>query len=218
MIPAQAFYLLRHGESEANVLNVAAGGGVNSPLTLAGKTQADKLAPFMTSLVIKPSRIFHSPQIRAKETAERVNKFMNLSMTEIPLLHEHSLGGWEGQSWEIIKPKIYANETAPGGESRSDFAKRIKGVMDEIMAEDHGAPPLIVAHGGTFHAIGKLYEWKFGPMANCQLHLFTPDPSHEVFPWQIDQFDIFGPELKQTRSEYCPRARSESLKVADGKF
>jgi probable phosphoglycerate mutase len=209
MIPAQAFYLLRHGESEANVLNIAAGGGVNSPLTQAGKHQADKLANFMASLEIKPSRIFHSPQIRAKETAERVNKNLNLSMTEIPLLHEHNLGEWEGKSWEIIRPKIYANETAPGGESRSDFSKRIKTVMDEILAEDHGAPPLIVAHGGTFHAIGKLYEWPFGAMANCHLHFFSPDPSHPPFPWEIWQFDIFGPTLKQTRSEYCPRSRSK---------
>lgn len=207
MIPARPFYLLRHGESEANVLNVAAGGGVDSKLTQAGEHQADKLAPFMTTLEIKPSRIFHSPQIRAKETARRVNREMNLSMTEIPTLHEHSLGEWEGKSWEIIKPLVYANQTAPGGESRSDFAARIKKVMDVILAEDYGTPPLIVAHGGTFHAIGKLYDWPFGVMHNCHLHYFSPDETHAPFPWQLWQFDVTGSGLKKTRSEFCPQSK-----------
>lgn len=207
MIPLRPFYLLRHGESEANVLNVAAGGGVDSPLTQAGQIQADKLAPHMLTLESKPSRIFHSPQIRAKETARRVNAHMNLPMTEIPTLHEHNLGEWEGKSWDVIKPLVYGNERAPGGESRSDFAARIKKVMDDILGQDYGAPPLIVAHGGTFHAIGKLYEWQFGPIHNCHLHFFAPDDSHPAFPWQLYQFDLSGPGLKQTRSEFCPRSR-----------
>lgn len=210
MIRPLPFYLLRHGESEANVLNIAAGGGVDSPLTSLGKDQADKLGAVLDQLPMRPTRIFHSPQSRARETAQRVNRTLNLSMTEIPKLHEHSLGGWEGQSWTIIKPLVYGNQTAPGGESRSDFATRIRKVLDEILTDDLDGPPLIVAHGGTFHAIGKMYEWEFGHMQNCHLHLFNPDVSHAAFPWELWQYDVRGDVLAKTRSEYCPQFRKAS--------
>ena len=58
MIPAIPFYLLRHGESEANIKNLAAGGGVDSPLSQLGKQQADTLAPYMLKLQIRPQKFF----------------------------------------------------------------------------------------------------------------------------------------------------------------
>lgn len=208
MIPAIPFYLLRHGESEANIKNLTAGGGVDSPLSQLGKQQADTLAPYMLKLQVRPSKIFHSPQIRAKETAQRVNKHLGLDMIEIPTLHEHNLGEWEGKSWDVIKPLVYANQTAPGGESRSDFAVRIKKVLDEILTPDLDGPPLLVAHGGTFHAIGKLYEWPFGPIKNCHLHLF--EPGEGKVPWRLSQFDARGEYITQSQSEFCPRLKRAS--------
>ncbi len=209
MIPAIPFYLLRHGESEANIKNLAAGGGVDSPLSQLGKQQADTLAQYMLKLQIRPSKIFHSPQIRAKETAARVNKHLGLEMIEIPTLHEHSLGEWEGKSWEVIKPLVYANQRAPGGENRSDFAERVKKVLDVILTPDLESPPLIVAHGGTFHAIGKMYEWEFGAMKNCHLHLFEPAPEQNI-PWRLSQFEPRGEYLTQMQSEFCPLLRQAS--------
>ncbi len=203
MLPQTPFYLLRHGESEANVKHLVAGAGVNSPLTAAGKAQADDLANYMDKLAVRPSRIFHSPQIRARETAERVNRVMGLHMTESHDLHEHNFGDWENTSWELVKDRVYANERPPNGENRSDFAVRVKRVLDEILAQEFETPPLIVAHGGTFHAIAKLYEWPMGPMRNCHLHFYSP-LAHATFPWEIWQHDISGKDLLRTRSQYCP--------------
>jgi probable phosphoglycerate mutase len=211
MIPAIPFYLIRHGESEANIKNIAAGGGVDSPLSQLGKQQADALAPFMPKLPVRPSKIFHSPQIRAKETAQRINRHLNLEMIEVPELHEHLLGEWEGLSWNTIKPLVYADQEAPGGESMTTFSKRVKAVLDRILTHDLDAPPLIAAHGGTFHAIGKLYNWSFGHIKNCHLHFFDPAPS--PIPWQLWQFDAHGEYFPKTRSEFCPVYLSDSEKA-----
>lgn len=206
MIPSVPFYLIRHGESEANVLNLVAGGAVDSPLTDIGRAQADALSAYMVDhLPVRPRHLFHSPQIRAKETAQRVNAKLNLAMTEIDDLREHMMGDWEGKDWTVIRPHIMADERAPNGESRTDFSKRIKRVLDEILAIDPETPPLIVAHGGTFHAIGKLYEWKFGAMQNCHLHLFSPDGTAQSIPWELFQFDISNDQLIQQRSPFCPK-------------
>lgn len=203
MIPPVPFYLLRHGESEANVTGLVAGAGVDSPLTALGRAQADDLGNYMKRLEAIPSRIFHSPQIRAKETAQRVNRHLDLEMTEIFDLREHDFAAWEGLPWEQVREKVHADEQAPGGESRSDLARRIKKVLDEILDTPHATPPLIVAHGGTFHAIAKLYQWQFGAIRNCHLHRFDP-AAHPVFPWEVWQHDISGNQILRNRSAYCP--------------
>ncbi len=203
ILPQKSFYLLRHGQSEANVRNAVAGGNLDSPLTDLGIQQARDLANTVHHLAVKPSRIYHSSLSRAADTARLVNESLNLDMIEMDNLREHVFGDWENTHWPTIKERVDQGMEPPNGETYLEFAMRIKTALHEIMVTDHPTPPLLVAHGGVFHAIARLYGQKFGEVGNCVLHYFEPTPLDKPFPWAITRFkpcsqhglaqDIFTP-------------------------
>ncbi len=213
MLPPTPFYLLRHGESEANLSGKAAGGGVDSPLTPRGEDQARALAEVVHDLKIKPSIIFSSSMQRARRTAELVNETLGLSHTVLERLEEHHVGDWEGQPWSEIGPKMKADINPPNGESYVQYAERVKTTLNPALSRTYETPPLIVAHGGTFYAIGRLYGWKITETQNCHLHRFDPYPDHAEFPWQVFEYNIRDFGLYERRSSYCPlsRTKGESL-------
>jgi broad specificity phosphatase PhoE len=188
IIPPKAFYLVRHGQSEANLKRVAAGGRLDSPLTELGINQAKELASVIHHLPVKPSRIYHSPMQRAKHTAEHINTMLKLDMVEIDPLREHFYGDWENVSWEIIKPLWAQGMNPPNGETFDEFALRIQETLNHIHSNDHDAPPMLVCHGGVFHSIGHLYGIELGKIDNCALYHFAPAPTKENFPWDVTIF------------------------------
>ena len=99
LLPQKPFYLVRHGETEANAARIAAGGYLDTPLTQNGILQAKTLADKIKALDIKPSAIYHSSLSRARDTATHINKHLGLSMTEVPDLIEHIFGDWENKDW-----------------------------------------------------------------------------------------------------------------------
>ena len=151
MLPAKAFYLIRHGETHANINQISAGGGLESDLSEFGINQAKALAAVINTLDIKPSHIYHSPMRRATDTATYINEHLGLPMTMLDDFEEHRFGEWEGLHWDEVLPNVRANVRPAGGENRDDFAKRIKRVLGTAL-ESHKdeAPPMFVAHGGTF--------------------------------------------------------------------
>lgn len=204
MIPQTAFYLIRHGESEANLAGKAAGGGVDSPLTAKGESQAYDLADVIEHLSIKPSVIFSSPMKRAKRTAEIINTHLGLPMAVLNNLEEHHVGDWEGQPWSLIGQNMKDGITPPNGESYEDYAARVSKTLTPVLNEHYPTPPMIVAHGGTFHSIGRMYDWKMTGTKNCHLHRFDPYPEHAAFPFQVWEYNVAGIDLREMRSAYCP--------------
>ena len=203
MIPAKPFYLIRHGETEANVTHTSAGGGLDSPLTERGRGQAQKVADLIHTLEIKPTKVVHSPMIRAKDTATYINNKLSLLMDEIDDLKEHMLGEWEGQHWDEVFPHLLANVRPEGGENRDDFAERVKKIFHEIL-DTHDDPVMIVAHGGTFHSLLHLHDKEyFGSIDNCHLHYFEPSNDLGEMPWRIWQFDIEEDTLKKRPAPFC---------------
>ena len=204
MIPATEFYLLRHGESEANLAGVAAGGGVDSPLTVKGELQARSLADLIDQLAIKPSIIFSSPMKRARKTAEIINTKLGLDLRIAEGMEEHHVGEWEGKPWRDIGPRMKAGEIPPGGENYDQYAARVLKNITPILNRSYDAPPMIVAHGGTFRSLGHLYGWKISDTQNCHLHRFIPYPENSAFPWQVFEYNVYGDDLSEARSAYCP--------------
>ena len=72
MIPSKHFYMIRHGQTEANAAQIMAG-SIDSPLTALGRQQAKNVHDILENLEIKPKTIIHSHLSRAKETAEILN-------------------------------------------------------------------------------------------------------------------------------------------------
>ena len=204
MIPQTSFYLIRHGESEANLAGKAAGGGVDSLLTSKGESQARDLAEVIEQLAIKPSVIFASPMKRALRTAEIINTHLKLPLTVLENLEEHHVGEWEGQPWSEIGPKMKSGIAPPNGESYEQYAMRVARTLTPVLNQTYESPPMIVAHGGTFHAIGRMYGWKITETKNCHLHRFDPHPDHAPFPFQVWEYNVAGIDLREIRSIYCP--------------
>lgn len=204
MLPQKPFYLIRHGESEANAAHIAAGGGIDSKLTDAGKSQPQELAPYLTQLEIKPTVIHHSTMIRAADTARFLNAELKLEMNPHFDLREHELGDWEGVSWDIVLPQIFDKVPLPNGENYNEFDGRIQSVFTDILNGcDDNDLPMIVCHGGVFHALGSLYEYGLTPIQNCHLHLFEPEGEWDDFPWRVTTFDVKGEKLIQSTAEFC---------------
>jgi broad specificity phosphatase PhoE len=207
MLPLKPFYMIRHGETEHNIANIAAGGETNSALTDKGRQQAKTLAPYLKYLNIQPGKIFHSSMQRARDTATYLNKELKLDMEEVHDLREQEIGDWAGFPWEEIYPKFRNQEEVPNGENAPQFTARVQRAMTYCIeaSERLDGPPLIVAHGGLFYGLGYLYDIydAITMVKNCQIHYFEPHTDHPYFPWKIIEFEPAGEALSSLSPPFC---------------
>jgi len=197
ILPPHPFYIVRHGESEANVRRAMAGGNLDSPLTKIGIGQAKDLANVIHHLPLKPSRIYYSPSQRAKHTAEHINDALKLDMIEVHDLKEHLFGDWENASWDDVWHLVEKDVNPPNGETYDSFGGRISSALHSIFKHHHHQPPMLVAHGGVFRAIMRLYNIKLDKVPNCALYHFEPVKENHSFPWKVTSYkpsDIEGLE------------------------
>lgn len=204
MIINKPFYLLRHGLSEANKANITAGGAIDSPLTPEGETQALEVAEILRIKQFDISQIFHSPMKRAHKTAQLANTHISLEMERIESLHEIMLGDWEGEPWEKIEPYFDQGIAPPNGEDEHTHVSRVRTTLDSILVKELSAPPLIVAHGGTFHGLGLGYNYAMQRINNCHLHYFEPWPENDNMPWKLTVFDLIDGEVVSQAAPSCP--------------
>ena len=127
---------------------------------------------------------------RAHKTAELANTHIQLDMEPIETLHEILLGDWEGRPWPEIEPFFNERIAPPNGEDEAQHVLRVRTTIDSILSLDLNAPPLIVAHGGTFHALGLTYGYAMQRINNCHLHYFEPWPENPTMPWKLTVFDL----------------------------
>lgn len=203
MLPSKAFYMIRHGETEANFARLTAGGQFDSPLTAKGRAQAQALAKVIGSLEVRPDVIYHSDMQRARDTATFLNQTLKLEMHELHDLRERDCGAWDGLPWAEVDPRMTAGEVPPGGESDQGFAQRIQATLTDIIEQEKDRLVMVVAHGGLFHALGTLYEYGMSPIQNCHLHYFEPCPDQTAFPWHAWCFDIEKNGLVKTPAPFC---------------
>jgi broad specificity phosphatase PhoE len=186
-LPPRPFYLIRHGQSVANARCVAAGGGLDTPLTALGRAQARAAARVVRALELRPGAVVHSAMRRTRDTASPLAAALGLPTRAVRALREHHLGVWEGLPWDAIRPAWAAGLPPPGGESLAQLRDRVRGALARVLGAADG-PPLIVAHGGTFQALGAVYGVPIGGIRNAVLHLFTPAPGGGAFPWRVWAF------------------------------
>lgn len=184
-LPAKPFYMIRHGESTAN-LGQFASGHVDVPLTDKGWEQARAAAEIVRSLAIKPATVIHSHLQRARNTALTLNKALNAPIFEHPEIAEQMYGDWEGQPWSITRQPTRDGIDPPNGETHAAFQQRVKNAVTSFVNGYEG-PVMIVCHGGVFRALGALYGEKIHGVENCTLHYFEP-AEHPTFPWSIRKF------------------------------
>lgn len=158
-------YLVRHGETEWNLVRRYQGWG-DSPLTRGGVAQAEAVGRMLARLPeAAAATIVASPLGRARRTAELIQAAL---VSPAPIifderLREISIGSWDGLDRDEIaalQPGIFDGEgrqewyfRTPDGETYETFAGRIASWLDEAAA---GAR-IVVAHGIVTRVLRGLY-------------------------------------------------------------
>lgn len=138
-------YLIRHGQSEANVEGVFAG-QYDPALSGTGLEQGGVTAKFFADSQIRPDVIYSSDLKRAYETAQCTAEIFHMPIVKDENLREIHAGEWEKVSFaELIKkfPKSYGVwkenigcSCCDGGESVVELQKRVVSALTRI-AQSH---------------------------------------------------------------------------------
>ena len=145
-------YLLRHGQSVANLKGILAGQDDTVALSKVGQKQANSLTSYLGS--IKFEKVFCSPLKRCLQTIDPFmisNPKMNFEFE--PRIIEMDYGLWSGRKlatlardrrWKTVQTKPSAF-TFPQGESFKGMRKRVQSVLDDLSTQK--GPFLLVTHG-----------------------------------------------------------------------
>ncbi len=153
---------VRHGESEANVLDLMYGSS-DYKLTEKGKEQAKKAGKIIKHMGFIPDALFVSSLTRTHETLENMGYKLGDAVPD-DRLDERHLGDLEGMEYHRLlkeKPELFDewNEDwlhymPGGGESHHVFTERIVSFLDELEKRyTEGENILVVCHGGTMKTI-----------------------------------------------------------------
>ncbi|MEZ5813712.1 MAG: histidine phosphatase family protein [Alphaproteobacteria bacterium] len=194
-IPLKPFYMIRHGETEANAARIMAG-HLDTPLTQKGRAQAGEAARVVAALKTKPAALFHSHLSRARDTAALINETLGAPMYEDPDLAEIHAGDFEGAAYEECNPLFHGWPDIPNGEKHTDFFERVRRGKSRAIGGSY-EPVLIVCHGGVMRAFGEIYAVPTpGKFQNAHLYEFVPNPEKTHFPWDVFDYRLC-PETKK---------------------
>jgi broad specificity phosphatase PhoE len=154
--PVCALYLVRHGQSQANVDRLF---GLDSPLTEEGTNQARNLAATLKSIHF--DAVFSSELIRAKQTAEVIALERKLAVGTKALLREKHWGSLEGKLKDDVRRDLKhlfdAAKTMPDAErakykivpdmeNEEEMMSRYITALREIAVAYTGKTVLVVSH------------------------------------------------------------------------
>jgi probable phosphoglycerate mutase len=189
MIIQRPFYLMRHAQTVANTSHTACG-LFDSSLTKEGISQAKAISFALDTHLRNIKTIYHSSLSRSKETANHLKEAHDIHLVEVLGLNEQSFGTWEGLPWEEVLVNLKKGKQPPGGESRVQFSSRIKENINYILSSHSpDSIPLIIAHGGTFFALGHLFGYEVEDISNCYTCCFQPSSCQkDSLPWETLSF------------------------------
>ena len=199
-IPLKKFYMIRHGQTEANAACLMAG-SIDSPLTDLGREQAYNAQKIVTALDIKPVAIFHSHLSRARDTAHIINAELQVDTFEDTDLGEIHAGQLEGAPYDDCKTLFSDWPIIEDGENPNEFFKRVKRGKSRAI-ERFNEPVLIVCHGGVMRAFGELHGIPTpGKFENAHLYEFIPNLNKTYFPWDVFDYEMCSTTQKIIRTQ-----------------
>jgi 2,3-bisphosphoglycerate-dependent phosphoglycerate mutase len=169
----EALWLVRHGESEGNVADVAARkigaarldldvNDIDVPLSPLGEDQARALGERVARLSPKecPTTVVVSPYRRARQTADialSVGGLQGLPTTVDERLRDREQGVLDRLTATGIQDRYPAEAERrryvgkfwyrpPGGESWADVAQRVRAALGDLRLDHDGERVLLVAH------------------------------------------------------------------------
>lgn len=178
-IPKLPFYHIRHGETDWNARNQIMG-HTDIPLNQSGINQAHEAASIIKHL--KFEKIWSSPLLRARQTAEIIGGSIGAKIEFNDLLKERGWGVGEGETHKHFLPdmtpmnkvtKSSESDLPKGAETYEEFEERVIRAFKEILMSSQ-KPPLVVSHGGVFRVLTTLLAKDMMAAKNCDLYFFKP--------------------------------------------
>lgn len=145
----QAFWFLRHGETDWNAQNLSQG-NVDIPLNETGRAQAVTAAAMLHNRGI--ATVVSSPLSRAYDTALAFTALSGLDIYIDDGLREVSFGAQEGKPMvQWFSDWIEGTYTPDDAESFAHLRTRAVAALNRALEKP--APVLVVAHGALFRAL-----------------------------------------------------------------
>jgi broad specificity phosphatase PhoE len=159
-------YLMRHGQTDANAASYDYPWDNDCPLNATGRQQAELTARYVAEQSVRPARIFSSPLMRTRQTAEIVAAQLGLTVEADERLREINAGQWHSRPGGEVHDQVHAlpiperfTFILPGGESWQQAGERLAAVARGV---DSDEVVLLVSHYGTLQAgIGTLLATDF---------------------------------------------------------
>src|SRR5688500_11044140 len=110
-------FFIRHGQTDANLNRLNAGGEYDIPLNSTGMAQAKAFSAAHQDFIRTIDAVFVSPMIRARQTMDLVLEGHQKPVTIIDDLREIMLGEWTAAPFDISGNYFTEQRDPPGGES-----------------------------------------------------------------------------------------------------
>ena len=161
--------LIRHGQTQGNLLHRYIGCGTDEPLCPQG------IAVLNAKRVPPVSRVFVSPLKRCIETAALL--YPDITPEIIPDFRECDFGEFENQSYADLNGRADYQAWIdsggelpfPGGESRAEFAARCVKAFEALRATRPEQDCALIVHGGTIMAIMESFAQPAGSYFDFQV-------------------------------------------------
>ena len=171
--------LVRHGQSEGNVLGLFTGHS-GYPLSKLGHTQAAKTAEYIHANY-QVDAIYSSDLPRAFQTAEHTAKAFGLPVVTHAGLREINAGDWENKYFDDLLPQYpdsfplwrndFLNAYCVGGESVRQVGERGTKALYEIAEANLGKCIVVASHATTIRS--SLWRISGTPESEMQNMLYS---------------------------------------------
>ncbi len=172
----KSFYLMRHGQTDWNILKRVQGTN-DIPLNETGKKQINYLKNKIDH--IKPDKIYSSPLTRAKQSAEilagglHYYESQNLKETDSVLILKKLISD---KGYNISKIDFtYLKES---NECYENYEKRILQGLSQILSDSNN--PLIIGHGSTIAIICSYLNIQIKNIPNASIFYFQFNKKYRV--------------------------------------
>lgn len=197
-------YLIRHGQSEGNKLNLFLG-HTDLDLTEEGHAQAEKTAEYLSDIHVDV--IYSSDLLRAYHTAEHTAKKKGMEIVKNQNLREIFAGEWECKRFDELWEKYAEDFTnvwctnigrscPTGGESVEALQKRFVSEVEKLARENEGKTIFIFTHATPIRVLKTAWDgvtlddMKDIPWASnaSVTHCEYADGVFKVLKYSIDDF------------------------------
>lgn len=196
-------YLIRHGESVANVEPIVAGRDGDVGLTERGHRQAALLEQRLSEHPIPADALYVSTLTRARQTAAYVARALGLEPVVEDALRELDPGEADGLTlaeWRERWPRprdgsLSGNpflDFAPGGESWAAFLARSGAALQTVVDRHRDQTVVVVTHGGVIESsvalgfgLGATFHRVGFALLNTGVTHWRHQPDDDRQPWVL---------------------------------